>query len=87
MGTVFRKQVTRPMPPGAEIIVRKGQRLARWKDRRGKTRTAPVTTGKAGAERIVTESPYFVAKYRDGAGKVCVEPTGCRDETAARQLL
>ncbi len=87
MGTVFRKQVTRPMPPGAEIITRKGERLARWKDRKGKTRTAPVTTGKEGVERIVTESPYFVAKYRDGSGVVQVEPTGCRDETAARQVL
>jgi integrase len=28
-----------------------------------------------------------VAKYRDGAGVVQVVPTGCRDETAARQVL
>jgi integrase len=87
VGTVFRKQVTRPLPPGAEILVRKGERLARWKDRKGKTRTAPLTVGKDGSERIVTESPYFVAKYRDGAGVVRVEATGCRDETAARQVL
>jgi integrase len=87
VGTVFRKQVTRPLPPGAETLVRKGERLARWKDRKGKTRTAPLTVGKDGSERIVTESPYFVAKYRDGAGVVRVEATGCRDETAARQVL
>jgi integrase len=87
MGTVFRKQTTRTLPTGAEIIVRKGMRHARWKDRRGKTRTAPLTTGKEGIDRIVTESPYFVAKYRDGSGVVHVEPTGCRDETAARQIL
>jgi integrase len=84
---VYRKQTTRPLPAGAEIIVRKGERLARWKDRRGKTRTAPLTTGKDGSERIVTESPYYVAKYRDGAGVVREEATGCRDETAARQVL
>jgi hypothetical protein len=87
VGTVFRKQVTRPLPAGAEILVRKGQRLARWKDRKGKARTAPLTLGKDGSERIVTESRYFVAKYRDGAGVVRVEATGCRDETAARQVL
>jgi integrase len=87
VGTVFRKQVTRPLPPGAETFVRKGERLARWKDRRGKTRTAPLTVGKDGSDRVVTESPYFVAKYRDGAGVVRVEATGCRDETAARQVL
>jgi integrase len=87
MGTVFRKQVTRPLPPGAETFVRKGERFARWKDRRGKTRTAPLTVGKDGSERIVTESPFYVAKYRDGAGVVREEATGCRDETAARQVL
>jgi len=87
VGTVFKKQTTRPLPPGAENFVRKGKRWARWRDRKGKTRTAPLTTGKDGADRIVTESPYFVAKYRDGSGVFRVEPTGCRDETAARQVL
>ncbi len=87
MGTVFKKQVTRPLPPGAETIVRKGERLARWKDKRGKTRTAPLTTGNDGSERIVTESPFYVAKYRDGAGTVQTVATGCRDEQAARQVL
>jgi hypothetical protein len=87
MGTAFRKQVTRPLPPGAEAFVRKGQRLARWKDRRGKSRTAPLIQGKDGSDRIVTESPFYVAKYRDGAGVVRVEATGCRDETAARRVL
>jgi hypothetical protein len=87
VGTVFKKTVTRPLPPGAEIFVRKGERLARWKDRRGKTRTAPLTAGRDGSERIVTESPYYVAKYRDGTGVVQVAPTGCRDETAARRVL
>jgi integrase len=87
MGTVFKKQVTRPLPDGAEIIIRKGERLARWKDRRGKARTALLTAGRDGAERIVTESPFFIAKYRDGAGLVREVATGCRDETAARQML
>jgi integrase len=87
VGTVFKKTVTRPLPPEAEIVVRKGESLARWKDRRGKTRTAPLTVGKDGSERIVTESPYYVAKWRDGAGVVRVEATGCRDEQAARQVL
>ena len=87
MGTVFRKQTTRALPRGAEIMVRKGERCARWKDRKGKTRTAPLTKGKGGADRIVTESPYYVAKYRDGSGVLRVKPTGCRDETAARQVL
>ncbi len=87
MGTVFRKTFTKPIPPGADTIVRKGERLARWKDRKGRTRTAPLTAGTDGGDRIIIESPYFVAKYRDGSGSVRVESTGCRDESAARQVL
>ena len=40
MGTVFKKMFTKPLPARAEIFVRKGERLARWKDRGGKRRTA-----------------------------------------------
>ncbi len=87
MGTVYRKTFTKPVPPSAETFTRKGQRFARWKDRKGKTRTAPLTTGKDGADRLTLESPYYVAKYRNGAGIVVEESTGCRDETAARSVL
>jgi integrase len=87
MGTVFRKTVTRPLPQGAETFTRKGERWARWKDRKGKTRTASLTIGQDGTERISVESPCYVAKYRDGAGVVRVVSTGCKDETAARQVL
>ena len=42
IGNVFKKTVTRPLPPNAEIITRQGVRLARWHDAKGKTKTAPV---------------------------------------------
>jgi integrase len=87
VGTVYKPTVTKPLPPGAETIVGKGRRFARWKDRTGKTRTAPLTEGKDGGDRIVIESSRYVAKYRDGAGVVQVVPTGCRDEQAARRVL
>ncbi|MFL5343107.1 MAG: tyrosine recombinase XerC, partial [Gemmataceae bacterium] len=87
MGSVFKKTVTKAVPASAEIITRKGERVARWKDAKGKTRTAPLTTGKDGSDRIVIEARTYYAKYRDGAGVVCVVPTGCRDETAARRVL
>lgn len=75
------------MPAGAEIFVRKGQRLARWKDSKGKTRTAPLTVGEDGSDRLLIESPYYIAKYRDGKRLVQEVSTGCRDESAARQVL
>ena len=77
MGTVFKKQTTRPLPAEAEIIVRQGQRLARWKGANGKTRTAPLTVGNDGSDRVVTESPYYLAKWRDGSGIVREQSTGC----------
>ena len=86
MGTVFRKTVTRPLPARAEIVERKGERLARWRVR-GKLRTALVTTGQDGALRVVEPSLFFVAKFRDGSGVVQTISTGCRDEQAARRVL
>src|SRR5262245_38945010 len=87
MGTVFRKTATKPLPPGAEVFTRKGERCARWKDRKGKTRTAPLTTGRDGQDRIVIVARTYLAKYRDGNGRVREVPTGCRDEQAAKAIL
>jgi integrase len=87
MGTVFKKTFTKPLPAGADTFSRKGERFARWKDRRGKSRTAKLTTGEDGSERVCIESPFYVAKYRDGSGIVQTVSTGCRDETAARRVL
>jgi hypothetical protein len=87
MGAVFKKTVTKPLPAGAKIIVRKGQRLAEWLDAKAKRRTAPVTVGKDGTDRIVITARTYTAKYRDGAGIVREVATGCRDETAARSML
>ena len=87
MATVYRKTFTKPLPPWAETFIRKGERFARWKDARGRTRTATVTTGRDGSERIRVEAATFTAKYRDGSRIVREVVTGCRDETAARAVL
>jgi site-specific recombinase XerD len=87
MGTVYRMTKTVAIPAGATFFTRKGQRFARWKNRNGRTRTEPVITTKEGRERLLIENPYFHAEYRDGKGHKRREPTGCRDETAAKQKL
>jgi len=87
MGTVYKKTFTKPLPPKAQIIVRKGERFAQWKDSKGKTRTVPLTTGKDGSARIFVEAGTYTAKLRDGSGIVREVSTGCRDETAARSVL
>ena len=87
MGTVFRKSYTKSLPSAAELFTRQGERFARFKDRRGKTRTEKVTTGKDGSPRLLIEAESFTAKYRDGNGIVREVATGCRDVTAARNVL
>ncbi len=87
MGTVFKKTVTRALPPGAELFTKQGQLFAKWKPPKGRARTARVTTGKDGSTRILEEASTFTAKFRDGEGVVREVSTGCRDETAARNVL
>ncbi len=91
MATIYRKTVTKALPDSAELFDRKGERLARWRDAKGRTRTAPVTVPTqgthAGKTRIVITSRMFTAKYRNGSGLVVEQSTGCRDESAARQVL
>ncbi|MFM9962257.1 MAG: tyrosine-type recombinase/integrase, partial [Planctomycetaceae bacterium] len=91
MGTVFKRTSTKPLPVGAELFARKGQRLAKWQDSKGRTRTASVivpTEGKfSGQERIAVETPTYFADYRDGNGHLRRVATGCKDETAARAVL
>ena len=86
MGTVYRKTATKPLPEGAELFERKGVRFAGWRDAKGKNRTARVTVGNDGSDRIVIEARTFTAKYRTRAGVVEVA-TGCRNEDAARRVL
>ena len=86
MGAVFKKTYTKAVPKGAEIITRNGERFAQWRVK-GKKRTAPLTKGNCGEDRVVLESPLYVAKYRDGTGVVRTVSTGCKDETTARQWL
>jgi integrase len=87
MGTVYKKTATKPLPASAKIINRKGERLAEWIDARKKRRTAPLTVGRDGTDRIVITARTYTAKYRDGSGIVREVATGCRDESAARSVL
>src|SRR5262245_44308013 len=91
MGTVYKETYTKPIPPNAELIARKGERFARWKDAKGRTRTAKVTTpteGKnAGTDRLVLEADTYTAKYRNGAGQIVKVTTGCRSLDAAKAVL
>lgn len=92
MGSLRKKSVTKTLPTDAELKDKIGKdgtttTFARWIDGRGKTRTAPTTTGKDGSTRIVVESSKWFARFRDSGGFVVERSTGCKDRAAAESLL
>jgi hypothetical protein len=81
---IYHKKYKRRMPRGVEIFERDGEKWARWTDGNGNDRTAPVTPD---GKRIELETQTWVARYRDGEGRRREVSTGCRDKTAAPQVL
>lgn len=87
MGMLFRKGYTMPVPSGAEIVERDGKRIARWRLRNGQQRSAEVVDCADGKLRVRGQSQFFIARYRDGTGRVVDVPTNCREAVAARRVL
>ena len=87
MGMIYRKQYTMPIPRGAEVVERDGQRVARWRLRNGQLRSGEVVDCEDGKLRVRGRSKFFVARYRDGSGQVVEFATNCKDEVAARAVL
>lgn len=83
MATIYRKKYPIPMPPGAEIVTRRGQKLARWQSGKGQVRTAEVLDDK----HVQFVSDCWYVRYRDADGVMRRETTGCRDKQAAEKFL
>src|SRR5271168_4149251 len=66
MAYLYRPTKTKDVPFQAEIVVRKGERFARWKASKGRNRTAKLTTLETGQSRLVIESPFWRVRFRDG---------------------
>ena len=79
--TVFKKTYVRELPDAAEIVTRKGKQVAQWTDRRGKKRTAEVTTAKDGSLRIKVKAANYTAKYRDGEERFVKPPPDAATKT------
>jgi integrase len=84
---LFRPVKHKPIPPGAEIISKDGQRFARWRGRSKKLVTAPITTADDGTETVAVPYGIWSARYTDHNGRSIQRSTGCRDEANARQKL
>ena len=83
MATVYKKKYPIPMPDGAEVITRRGRRLARWRSGKGQVSTAQVLAD--GRVQFVSDCWYI--RYRDASGRMRRESTGCRDRQAAEKVL
>lgn len=87
MATIFRTTYTQHLPMNAKVTERNGKPMTLWYDRRGRRHYNRVTTGRHGEARILRHRPTWIARYRDADGNPAKVSTGCRDETAARQVL
>jgi integrase len=90
MGRLFKKTTMRPVPSGAKVIEVDGKPTARWKARgggRAKWTTAPVVALDDGRQVVRQEGSTYFARYRDQNKTLVEVSTGCRDESAARQVL
>ena len=74
MATVYKKKYPIPMPEGAEVITRRGKRLARWQSGKGQVRTAELLAD--GRVQFVSDCWYI--RYRDASGRMRRESTGRR---------
>lgn len=81
MASVYKPTYTKPIPTGAEIFTRKGERFARFKNRKGKTITAPLTED---GTRVRLESAKYVIEYKDANGKP-KKAKGYKDKKASDQ--
>ena len=80
-GYVFRERRRRPIPAGAEIIRRRGGKVARWESN-GRTYTADVD-----GESVIIEGHVYYARWRGANGLMYTASTGCRDKDMAEQWL
>ncbi len=81
MAFVYKRKRHQSIPDGAEIIRRRGGKVARW-TAGGRTFTADVD-----GDSIITEGHVYRARWRDAAGHIHDESTGCRDKAMAEKWL
>jgi len=87
MAVIYKKSYTQHLPNNTQIVERNGKKMAMWVDGKGKKHFDEITTGQKGQIKIIRYSPIYLAQYRNAAGEMVYESTGCRDEQAARHVL
>lgn len=81
---IYRKKYTKPIPDNAIIVTQNGRRLAEWKTKHGKRKSAEVTPD---GTRIRLESSTWFIRFRDGEDQLQDISTGCKDKQSAASML
>jgi len=79
---IFRQTYTKPLPDGAEVFTRKGQKLTRFRNDSGKTTMAPLSKDET---RVIRETTKWYIEYK-GADGTIKKVAGFRDRQATEQL-
>ncbi len=78
---IWRERRRKPIPADAEIIRRRGGKIARWQVN-GRTLTAEVD-----GDSVVTEGRVYYARWRGADGLLRTASTGCRTADMAQRWL
>lgn len=81
MAYVFHEKRRRPIPEGAEIIRRRGGKVARWVSN-GRTYSADVD-----GDSVIIEGRVYYARWRGADGRTHTASTGCHDKAMAEKWL
>lgn len=82
MATIYKRTRKAPIPTGAEIIERRGERFAVWTI--GKRKRRALLTPDGGA--VLLESAGYTIEYYDHNGARKRKSTRCTDREAMEQL-
>ena len=82
MAYLTKPPYSKPIPAGATIFTRKGQRFARWTTTKGKIVTAPLTED---GQRVRLYNRCWYVVYRDTGG-IIRKVKGYADKPATEQL-
>ncbi len=81
MGFVYKRKRRQSIPDGAEIIRRRGGKVAKWESN-GRTYTADVD-----GDSVIIEGRVYYARWRGADGRTHMASTGCRDKGMAETWL
>ena len=83
MASIYKKKYPIDIPNQAEIIDRRGRKVARWTNGKGQTRTAELIDD----NHIQFVSDCWYMQYRDAHGIMQRRSTNCRERQAAEKVL